>query len=60
MTVALAHLEESITRPSVYNPQIPVSLEKYYFKMYREEAGASLSFCGRGDRGSKTGADPSR
>ena len=33
---------------------------KYYFKMYREEAGASLSFCGRGDRGSKTGADPSR
>ena len=28
VTVALAHLEEPITPPSVYNPNIPVSLEK--------------------------------
>lgn len=32
MTVALAHLEEPITRPSVYNPQIPVSLENIILK----------------------------
>ena len=32
VTVALAHLEEPITRPSVYNPQIPVSLENIILK----------------------------
>lgn len=32
VTVALAHLEEQITRPSVYNPQIPVSLENIILK----------------------------
>ena len=32
VTVALAHLEEPITRPSVYNLQIPVRLENNIFK----------------------------
>lgn len=32
VTVALAHLEEPITRPSIYNPQIPVSLENIILK----------------------------
>ena len=32
VTVALAHLEEPITRPSVYNPQILVSLENIILK----------------------------
>lgn len=60
VTVALAHLEEPITRPSVYNPQIPVSLENIILKCtekkpehrYRsvEEVIADL----------RRGADPSR
>lgn len=32
VTVALAHLEEPITRPSHYNPAIPVSLENIILK----------------------------
>lgn len=32
VTVALAHLEEPITRPSHYNPAIPVSLESIILK----------------------------
>lgn len=32
VTVALAHLEEPITRPSHYNPTIPVSLESIILK----------------------------
>lgn len=32
VTVALAHLEEPITRPSIYNPEVPVSLENIILK----------------------------
>lgn len=32
VTVALAHLEEPITRPSIYNPDIPISLENIILK----------------------------
>lgn len=32
VTIALAHLEEPITRPSIYNPDIPVSLERIILK----------------------------
>jgi len=32
VTVAIAHLEETITPPSVYNPEIPGSLEKIILK----------------------------
>lgn len=32
VTIALAHLEEPITRPSIYNPDIPVSLENIILK----------------------------
>lgn len=32
VTIALAHLEEPITRPSIYNPDIPVSLEHIILK----------------------------
>ena len=32
VTVALAHLEEPITRPSIYNPDIPKSLEHIILK----------------------------
>lgn len=32
VTVALAHLEEPITRPSHYNPEIPISLENIILK----------------------------
>ncbi len=32
VSIALAHLEEPITRPSVYNPAVPVSLEHIILK----------------------------
>lgn len=32
VTIALAHLEEPITRPSIYNPDIPISLENIILK----------------------------
>lgn len=32
VTIALAHLEEPITRPSIYNPEIPISLENIILK----------------------------
>ena len=32
VTVALAHLEERVTPPSVYNPDIPISLERIILK----------------------------
>ena len=32
VTVALAHLEERVTPPSVYNPEIPISLERIILK----------------------------
>lgn len=32
VTIALAHLEEPITRPSIYNPEIPASLENIILK----------------------------
>lgn len=32
VTIALAHLEEEITRPSVYNPEIPLGFEQIILK----------------------------
>ncbi len=38
VTVALAHLEEPITRPSIYNPEVPRSLEAIIMKCTEKQA----------------------
>lgn len=44
VTVALAHLEEPITRPSIYNPKVPVSLENIILKCTEKKPERRYSY----------------
>lgn len=44
VTVALAHLEEPITRPSIYNPEVPVSLENIILKCTEKKPERRYSY----------------
>jgi len=44
VTVALAHLEEPITRPSIYNPKVPISLENIILKCTEKKPERRYSY----------------
>lgn len=38
VSIAIQHLQEEMTAPSVYAPELPISLEKDYYQVYPEKS----------------------